>query len=141
MDILDRLLNSSPDEGSHELQCRCLDAANEIDRLRNMDIDEILQLRRAAAMSWVALSDIRDLQSSDWNGHAAIEAIEVCMQAPSQPDIARDAKRYAALRVLGVEFSGYRNDTVYRVCLEALDDAIDSCMLDMPPNGQAKGRE
>ena len=34
MDILKRLRDSSPNEGSHDLQCRCIDAANEIERLR-----------------------------------------------------------------------------------------------------------
>ena len=33
-DILERLANSSANEGSHELQCRCFDAAAEISRLR-----------------------------------------------------------------------------------------------------------
>lgn len=33
-DILARLRGSSPNEGSHELYCRCLDAAREIERLR-----------------------------------------------------------------------------------------------------------
>lgn len=33
-DILARLANSSQNEGSHELQCRCFDAAEEISRLR-----------------------------------------------------------------------------------------------------------
>lgn len=33
-DIVERLRNSSPNECSHELQCRCLDAAAEIERLR-----------------------------------------------------------------------------------------------------------
>lgn len=33
-DILERLANSSPDEGSHDLYCRCLDAAEEISALR-----------------------------------------------------------------------------------------------------------
>ena len=33
-DILDRLRNSSPDEGSFDLYCRLLDAAKEIERLR-----------------------------------------------------------------------------------------------------------
>lgn len=34
-DILKRLADSSPNESSHELQCRCYDAAAEISRLRN----------------------------------------------------------------------------------------------------------
>lgn len=34
-DILSRLANSSANESSHELQCRCFDAAEEISRLRN----------------------------------------------------------------------------------------------------------
>lgn len=33
-DILERLRNSSTNESSHELQCRCLDAADAIARLR-----------------------------------------------------------------------------------------------------------
>lgn len=33
-DILERLANSSATESSHELQCRCFDAAEEISRLR-----------------------------------------------------------------------------------------------------------
>lgn len=33
-DILARLLGSRPNESSHELYCRCLDAAREIERLR-----------------------------------------------------------------------------------------------------------
>lgn len=33
-DLLKRLAHSSPDEGSHDLYCRCLDAAEEISRLR-----------------------------------------------------------------------------------------------------------
>lgn len=33
-DILIRLRESSANESSHELQCRCFDAANEIERLR-----------------------------------------------------------------------------------------------------------
>ena len=35
-DILTRLENSSQNESSHELQCRCFDAAEEISRLRAM---------------------------------------------------------------------------------------------------------
>ena len=34
-DILSRLANSSSNESSHELQCRCFDAAVEIRRLRS----------------------------------------------------------------------------------------------------------
>ena len=34
-DILSRLSESSPNEGSHDLYCRCLDAAEEISRLRH----------------------------------------------------------------------------------------------------------
>lgn len=34
VDILIRLADSSPNESSHELYCRCLDAAEEISRLR-----------------------------------------------------------------------------------------------------------
>ena len=34
-DILERLSHSSVNESSHELQCRCFDAADEISRLRN----------------------------------------------------------------------------------------------------------
>lgn len=34
VDILERLANSSANESSHELQCRCFDAAEEISRLR-----------------------------------------------------------------------------------------------------------
>ena len=34
-DILERLADSSVNESSHELQCRCFDAAQEISRLRN----------------------------------------------------------------------------------------------------------
>lgn len=49
-------------------------------------------------------------------------------------DAAKDAARYAALRVLGVEFSDYTGDATHRVCLDALDDAIDLAMIDMPPN-------
>lgn len=33
-DILERLANSSPNEGSHDLYCRCLDAAQEVSKLR-----------------------------------------------------------------------------------------------------------
>ena len=33
-DILERLAESSPNESSHELYCRCLDAADEVSRLR-----------------------------------------------------------------------------------------------------------
>lgn len=33
-DILERLADSSPNESSHELYCRCLDAAEEVSRLR-----------------------------------------------------------------------------------------------------------
>ena len=33
-DILQRLVNSSSNEGSHDLQCRCFDAAEEIMKLR-----------------------------------------------------------------------------------------------------------
>lgn len=33
-DILERLRDSSPHEGAHDLQCRCLEAADEIERLR-----------------------------------------------------------------------------------------------------------
>lgn len=35
-DILERLAHSSTTESSHELQCRCFDAAEEISRLRNI---------------------------------------------------------------------------------------------------------
>lgn len=34
IDILDRLAHSSPNEGSHDLYCRCLDAFEEVSRLR-----------------------------------------------------------------------------------------------------------
>lgn len=34
IDILERLANSSCNESSHELQCRCFDAAEEVSRLR-----------------------------------------------------------------------------------------------------------
>lgn len=33
-DIISRLRGSSPNESSHELYCRCLDAAEELDELR-----------------------------------------------------------------------------------------------------------
>jgi hypothetical protein len=55
-------------------------------------------------------------------------------------DAAKDAARYAALRVLGVEFSDYTGDATHRVCLDALDDAIDIAMIDMPPNASLSGR-
>ena len=42
-DILERLANSSPNEGSHDLHCRCLDAAAEISRMQA----EIKQLKTA----------------------------------------------------------------------------------------------
>lgn len=35
-DILIRLQNSSTNESSHELQCRCIDAADEIKNLRRV---------------------------------------------------------------------------------------------------------
>jgi hypothetical protein len=35
-DILERLAHSSPNEGSHDLYCRCLDAAEEVSRLRSL---------------------------------------------------------------------------------------------------------
>ena len=34
VDILKRLADSSPSESTHELQCRCWDAAEEISKLR-----------------------------------------------------------------------------------------------------------
>jgi len=43
-DILYRLANSSPNEGSHELQCRCFDAAEEISRLREIVRDLLADL-------------------------------------------------------------------------------------------------
>lgn len=55
-DILERLRNSSPDEGSHELFCRCLDAATEIEDLRNAHAAAI----RRAVMRRQALVSIRD---------------------------------------------------------------------------------
>lgn len=61
MDILDRLLNSSPDEGSHELQCRCLDAAAEIARQR--DHISILEIafRESQAKLWELMDIGNDL--------------------------------------------------------------------------------
>lgn len=49
MDILARLANSSPNEGSHELQCRCFDAAEEISRLRANE-----QASKAVIQKWAA---------------------------------------------------------------------------------------
>lgn len=55
-DILTRLRSSSTNESSHELQCRCFDAAEEITRLRadikaawdtNRAIDKALQQEMA----------------------------------------------------------------------------------------------
>ena len=40
-DILERLADSHSNEGSHDLQCRCFDAAEEISRLR-VQRDELL---------------------------------------------------------------------------------------------------
>lgn len=42
-DILTRCANSSPNETSYELFCRCLDAAQEISRLRAVDIQKLLE--------------------------------------------------------------------------------------------------
>ncbi len=100
---------------------------------------EIASLRRAAGLAWVAMADIRDLQCEDWNGHAAMAAIEKCMSGGHQiTQVLRDAERYAALRILGVEFSDYSGTKTYQVCLEALDDAIDDVMARMPPNALAQ---
>ena len=49
-------------------------------------------------------------------------------------DVAKDAERYGALRVLGVEFSDYTGDATHRVCLDALDEAIDRAIIGMTPN-------
>lgn len=42
-DILERLADSHSNEGSHDLQCRCFDAAEEITRLR-VQRDELLAI-------------------------------------------------------------------------------------------------
>lgn len=43
-DILYRLANSSANESSHELQCRCFDAAEEISRLREIVRDLLVDM-------------------------------------------------------------------------------------------------
>lgn len=58
-DILERLRSSSTNESSHELQCRCLDAAAEIARLRT-DIKAAWDTNRAidkARMQEMAMRD------------------------------------------------------------------------------------
>ena len=45
-DILERLADSHLNEGSHDLQCRCFDAAEEISRLR-VQRDELLAALKA----------------------------------------------------------------------------------------------
>ena len=47
-DLLNNLRNSSPNEGSHDLYCRCLDAAKEIAALREKWIE---RLRDAIAVT------------------------------------------------------------------------------------------
>ncbi len=56
MDILNRLRDSSPNEGSHELQCRCMDAAYEIERLQRL-IDTSIAVEREACASLAELCD------------------------------------------------------------------------------------
>ena len=53
-DILARLANSSSNESSHELQCRCFDASEEISKLRQQRKD--LELARGA-LADIANSD------------------------------------------------------------------------------------
>lgn len=42
--IINRLLNSSPNESSHELYCRCLDAAEELQKTDA--IDELAEIHK-----------------------------------------------------------------------------------------------
>lgn len=52
-DILKRLAYSSPNESSHELQCRCFDAAEEISRLRTL-LDAVqVPVRNAMRYLWL----------------------------------------------------------------------------------------
>ena len=45
-DILERLAHSSANEGSHDLQCRCFDAAEEISRLRIQRVELVSALSK-----------------------------------------------------------------------------------------------
>lgn len=57
-DILARLANSSSNESSHELQCRCFDAAEEISRMRAL-LDAIqVPVRNAMRYSWLRERDV-----------------------------------------------------------------------------------
>jgi hypothetical protein len=62
-DILKRLADSSANEGSHELQCRCFDAAKEIRRLRSLaNLTDVLECTIAEAESYAAHYDGDDRQ-------------------------------------------------------------------------------
>ena len=63
-DILERLANSSPNEGSHDLQCRCFDAAEEISRLRDqVEAGKILRQSHLKAMCFIA--DLGNANNND----------------------------------------------------------------------------
>lgn len=67
-DILERLHNSQPNEGSHDLACRCIDAAQEIERLNKrisdapaaiMDTRDVLGICAPAIVDFQALYALR----------------------------------------------------------------------------------
>lgn len=57
-DILARLRDSSPNEGSHDLHCRCLDAADEVERLRAAMLRCVIRLEQDGDEHGVA-ADLR----------------------------------------------------------------------------------
>jgi hypothetical protein len=62
-DILARLANSSSNESSHELQCRCFDAAEEISRLRSL-LDAVqVPVRNAMRYRWLRERDVNAIDT------------------------------------------------------------------------------
>ena len=64
VDILKRLADSSSNESSHELQCRCLDAAEEISRLRAA-IKKWIDARNAPITGMFGIGEMEALKKSE----------------------------------------------------------------------------
>lgn len=64
VDILKRLEDSSCNESSHELQCRCFDAAEEIIRLRAA-IKKWIDARNAPITGQFGLGEMEELKKAE----------------------------------------------------------------------------
>ena len=112
-DILLRLCESSTNESSHELQCRCMDAAAEITRLRT----EASDAKRVLWAIGLSPPHHADILSAATGAARIVETLREMLADPP-PDV-----QEAVMRKIGLKYMG---DGIYRA--------------DWTPNAELSGR-